>query len=235
MTTVAVVEDEPKLASLLNDYLIKEGFETVLYSDGTLALESLLASPADFVLLDLMLPGTDGMVICKELRKESNVPIIMLTAKVDEIDRLLGLEIGADDYICKPFSPREVIARIKAVMRRLSDNASQINPENQKHFELNENAASLRIGDQECSLTSVELNLLKTLHASPGRIFNRSQLMTRIYSDNRVVSDRTIDSHVKKLRQKIETLDTQTQYIHSVYGIGYKFESVNNLDDFNTD
>jgi len=228
MTTVAVVEDEPKLASLLNDYLIKEGFETVLYSDGTQALESLLASPADFVLLDLMLPGTDGMIICKKLRKESNVPIIMLTARVDEIDRLLGLEIGADDYICKPFSPREVIARIKAVMRRLPDNAPQINIDNQKHFQLNENAASLRIGDQECSLTSVELNLLSTLYSSPGRIFNRSQLMTRIYSDNRVVSDRTIDSHVKKLRQKLEVLDTKTQYIHSVYGIGYKFDPVEN-------
>ena len=233
MTTVAVVEDEPKLASLLNDYLIKEGFDTVLYNDGTQALENLLASPADFVLLDLMLPGTDGMIICKELRKVSNVPIIMLTARVDEIDRLLGLEIGADDYICKPFSPREVIARIKAVLRRLPDNAPHNNKEGQSHFELNENAASLRIGDQECSLTSVELNLLKTLHASPSRIFNRSQLMTRIYTDNRVVSDRTIDSHVKKLRQKLEALDTDTQYIHSVYGIGYKFESVNNNTDSN--
>jgi len=231
MTTVAIVEDEPKLASLLNDYLIKDGFETVLYSHGTQALESLLDSPADFVLLDLMLPGTDGMVICKELRKVSNVPIIMLTARVDEIDRLLGLEIGADDYICKPFSPREVIARIKVVMRRLPDNASQNNTDKQNHFELNKNAASLRIGDKECILTSVELNLLSTLYASPGRIFNRNQLMTRIYSDNRVVSDRTIDSHVKKLRQKLEALDTKTQYIHSVYGIGYKFEFVENSSD----
>ena len=231
MTKVAIVEDEPKLSSLLNDYLIKEGFETVLYSDGTQALENLLASPADFVLLDLMLPGTDGMVICKELRKVSNVPIIMLTARVDEIDRLLGLEIGADDYICKPFSPREVIARVKAVMRRLPGNTPQNKAPD--HFQLNEDAASLRIGDQECSLTSVELNLLKTLHASPGRIFNRGQLMTRIYSDNRIVSDRTIDSHVKKLRQKLEALDTQTQYIHSVYGIGYKFEQVQGSTESN--
>ena len=123
-----------------------------------------------------------------------------------------------------------MIARVKAVMRRLPHNEPQITTTNNttNHFELNENAASLRIGDQECSLTSVELNLLSTLYASPGRIFNRNQLMTRIYSDNRVVSDRTIDSHVKKLRQKLETLDTKTQYIHSVYGIGYKFESVKN-------
>jgi len=222
MTTIAIVEDEPKLASLLNDYLTNEGFDTVLYDDGTVALEKLQTSPVDFILLDLMLPGTDGMTICKEIRKGSNVPIVMLTARVDEIDRLLGLEIGADDYICKPFSPREVVARVKAVLRRVPGDQPSLDDDNT--FVLNENAASLRIGDQECSLTSVELNLLKTLHTSPGRIFNRNQLMTRMYSDNRIVSDRTIDSHVKKLRQKLETLDTDTQYIHSVYGIGYKFE-----------
>lgn len=224
MTTVAIVEDEPKLASLLNDYLTNEGYETVLYDDGTVALERLIADPVDFVLLDLMLPGTDGMTICKELRKSSNVPIIMLTARVDEIDRLLGLEIGADDYICKPYSPREVLARVKAVLRRVADTGKQPQSDNNSAFELNENAASLRIGKQECSLTSVELNLIKTLYSSPGRIFNRNQLMNRMYSDNRIVSDRTIDSHVKKLRQKLEMLDTKTQYIHSVYGIGYKFE-----------
>lgn len=222
MTKIAIVEDEPKLASLLHDYLTNEGFETVLYSDGTLALEGLQSSPVDFVLLDLMLPGTDGVTICTELRKSSNVPIIMLTARVDEIDRLLGLEIGADDYICKPFSPKEVIARVKTVLRRMPGSPSLV--EHTNRFELLEDSASLRIGDQECALTSVELNLLKTLYESPGRIFNRNQLMTRIYSDNRIVSDRTIDSHVKKLRQKLEALDTDTQYIHSVYGIGYKFE-----------
>lgn len=222
MTTVAIVEDEPKLASLLKDYLTNEGFDTVLYDDGTVALEKLQTSPVDFILLDLMLPGTDGMTICKEIRKSSSVPIVMLTARVDEIDRLLGLEIGADDYICKPFSPREVVARVKAVLRRVPGGQSSLDDNNT--FVLNENTASLRIRDQECSLTSVELNLLKTLHASPGRIFNRNQLMNRMYSDSRIVSDRTIDSHVKKLRQKMETLDTEQQYIHSVYGIGYKFE-----------
>jgi len=222
MTKIAIVEDEPKLAALLNDYLTSEGYETVLFNDGTQALESLVINPVDFVLLDLMLPGTDGMTICKQLRKTSNVPIIMLTARVEEIDRLLGLEIGADDYMCKPFSPREVIARVKAVLRRVPDRTSETPANNV--FQLNEDSASLRIGNQECALTAVELNLLKTLYASPGRIFNRNQLMTRIYSDNRIVSDRTIDSHVKKLRQKIEALDSNTQYIHSVYGIGYKFE-----------
>ena len=147
----------------------------------------------------------------------------MLTARVEEIDRLLGLEIGADDYICKPFSPREVVARVKAVLRRVPDGPASTSSTD---FNLNEESATLRIGNQECALTSVELNLLKTLYESPGRIFNRNQLMARIYNDNRIVSDRTIDSHVKKLRQKIEALDTDTQYIHSVYGIGYKFESI---------
>ncbi len=222
MTVVAIVEDEPKLAALLKDYLTSDGFDTRLYDNGTEALNGLLQSPVDFVLLDLMLPGTDGTEICRELRKTSNVPIIMLTAKADEIDRLLGLEIGADDYICKPFSPREVVARVKAVLRRASD--TPVKADTGTDFELNENAATLRIGDKECSLTSVELNLLKILYDNPGRIFNRNQIMTRIYNDNRIVSDRTIDSHVKKLRQKIEALKPEQQYIHSVYGIGYKFE-----------
>lgn len=222
MTRIAIVEDEPKLASLLQDYLGVEGYETELYDNGTQALEQLQSTPVDFVLLDLMLPGTDGMTICRELRKSSNVPIIMITARVDEIDRLLGLEIGADDYICKPFSPREVVARVKTVLRR-SVNEQPTETDNDQ-FKLDEAAAMVYIGGQECALTSVELNLLKTLYASPGRIFNRSQLMTRIYPDNRVVSDRTIDSHVKKLRQKLEALDSENQYIHSVYGIGYKYE-----------
>ena len=222
MTVVAIVEDEPKLAALLNDYLTSEGFDTRLYDNGTEALNGLLQSPVDFLLLDLMLPGTDGTEICRELRKTSNVPIIMLTAKADEIDRLLGLEIGADDYICKPFSPREVVARVKAVLRRATD--TLVKTDTGTDFELNEHSATLRIGDKECSLTSVELNLLKILHDNPGRIFNRNQIMTRIYNDNRIVSDRTIDSHVKKLRQKIEALKPEEQYIHSVYGIGYKFE-----------
>jgi len=222
MTSIAIVEDEPKLSSLLEDYMSSEGFDTEVFDNGTVALNQLQKAPADFVLLDLMLPGTDGLTICRELRKTSSVPIIIITARVEEIDRLLGLEIGADDYICKPFSPREVVARVKTVLRRsavASSTGAAI-----RGFVLNEATATVRINEQECALTSVELNLLKTLHTSPGRIFNRNQLMTRIYPDNRVVSDRTIDSHVKKLRQKLEALDAENEYIQSVYGIGYKYE-----------
>lgn len=222
MTTIAIVEDESKLSALLSDYMLAAGYETRCYDNGDIALQALQDTPADFVLLDVMLPGTNGMDICKELRKTSSVPIIMITAKVDEIDRLLGLEIGADDYICKPFSPREVVARVKTVLRRV-ESVNRPETDNSK-FQLNESKAVVFIEGQECALTAVELNLLKTLCSSPGRIFNRNQIMGQIYPDNRIVSDRTIDSHVKKLRQKLEALNSEHQYIHSVYGIGYKFE-----------
>lgn len=230
---ISIVEDEPKLANLLKDYLQNAGFDTEVYHDGTDALNNLQQSQPDLILLDLMLPGTDGMTICRELRKTSEVPIIMLTAKAQEIDRLLGLEIGADDYICKPFSPREVVARVKAVLRRTgnaapSDHTNKEDfPENDQ-FVFDEGTASVRIYEQVCPLTAVELRLLGTMHERPGQIFNRAQLMRRMYDDNRIVSDRTIDSHVKKLRQKLEAVDGSTSYIHSVYGIGYKFEILAN-------
>ncbi len=220
---VAIVEDEPKLVALLNDYLLNEGYSTRLYSDGSEALQQLQSSLPDLILLDLMLPGTDGLTICKEIRKSSQVPIIMLTARVDEIDRLLGLEIGADDYICKPFSPREVVARVKAVMRRAVPAGDSVGSATDD-LTISENTAQMMFNDKSAALTSVELMLLKTLIGQTGRIFSRNQLMTRIYPDNRVVSDRTIDSHVKKLRQKIQALDSSREYIHSVYGIGYKYE-----------
>jgi len=222
MSTVAIVEDEPKLAAVLRDYLESAEYSTVIYSDGGLALEALQGKEVDLILLDLMLPTIDGMTICRELRKTSSVPIIMLTARVEEIDRLLGLELGADDYICKPYSPREVVARVKAVLRR--SNSEAIDNQSADGFVIDENAALVRINGQDCTLTAVELSLLKALSSSPGRIFNREQLMRRIYPDNRVVSDRTIDSHVKKLRQKLETLASDQEFVHSVYGIGYKFE-----------
>ena len=218
---IAIVEDETKLASLLSDYLHKEDYQTSVYENGTEALSALQQKQPDLILLDLMLPGTDGMTICREIRKMSAVPIIMMTARVEEIDRLLGLELGADDYICKPYSPREVVARVKVVLRRTGPTQTTLTDEN---FVLEENEATVKVKGQACSLTQIELGLLKTMVAHPGRIYNREQLMHRIYTDNRIVSDRTIDSHVKKLRQKLKTLDNDSEYIHSVYGIGYKFE-----------
>ncbi len=230
---ITIVEDELKLARVLQDYLQQEGYSADIFSDGQEALANLQKKTPDLVLLDLMLPGLDGMSICRELRKTSQVPIIMLTARSEEIDRLLGLELGADDYICKPFSPREVVARVKAVLRRTTaptgetalqlDNALTSTTSPQR-FQLNDATASVSVNGKSCSLTAVELKLLQALIERPGHILNRNQLMKRMYDDNRIVSDRTIDSHVKKLRHKLEALNNTHQYVHSVYGIGYKFE-----------
>ena len=220
-TKIAVVEDEPKLRALLESYLLKEEYEVDTYENGDVALEAFLKATPDMILLDLMLPGTDGMSLCKEVRKHSEVPIIMLTARVEEIDRLLGLELGADDYVCKPFSPREVVARVKAILRRTRSSETT---ESNARVVVDMNSARVTVDGEECELTAVELKLLDVMCNKPGQIFNRNQLMNRIYPDGRIVSDRTIDSHVKKLRQKLDTLNSEESFIHSVYGIGYKFE-----------
>ena len=217
---VLVVEDEEKIARLLLDYLHQSGFETLATADGTAVAGLVRQQSPDLILLDLMLPGRDGLEICREIRTFSSVPIIMVTARIEEIDRLLGLELGADDYICKPFSPREVVARVKAVLRRSDKDA----PLPMSGLKLDEARYRATLDSRELDLTAVEFKLLHFLAANPGRIYNRQQLMDRIYPDERIVSDRTIDSHIKKLRKKIADVSTATELIHSVYGVGYKFE-----------
>ncbi len=214
------MEDEPKLARLLADYLTASGFESHCLGNGAEAVPWVREHKPDLVLLDLMLPGRDGMDICKDIRAFSRVPIIMVTARVEEIDRLLGLELGADDYICKPFSPREVVARVKAVLRRTRDGQT-IQAEG---LVLDEERYRAEFRGRDLDLTAVEFRLLHLLAAAPGRIYGRQQLMDRIYPDERYVSDRTIDSHIKKLRRKIEAVAPGAKLIHSVYGVGYKFE-----------
>ena len=216
---ILIVEDEPKLAELLADYLRQSGFEVRLVADGMAAVPAIHEQKPDLVLLDLMLPGKDGMEICKEVRRFSSVPIIMATARVEEIDRLLGLEFGADDYICKPYSPREVVARVKAVLRRGGAAA-----ESNHGLVLDEARYRALLHGVELDLTAVEFKLLAILFASPGRIFSRDQLMDRIYPDERIVSERTIDSHIKKLRKKLSLAAPDEELIHSVYGVGYKYE-----------
>jgi len=217
---ILIVEDEPKLADLLIDYLKASGFEACCLGDGNGAVEWVRERNPELVLLDLMLPGREGMEICREIRTFSRVPIIMITARIEEIDRVLGLEMGADDYICKPFSPREVVARVKAVLRRTQDGRTV-----QAEFvELDDSRYKATLHGQDLGLTAVEFKLLQIMISSPGRIFGREQLIDRIYPDRRTVSGRTIDSHVKKLRRKIEALDPRAKIIHSVYGVGYKFE-----------
>lgn len=218
--TILIVEDEPKLANLLADYLKASGFEPAALSTGTEVVPWIREQAPDLVLLDLMLPGRDGMEICKEVRTFSRVPIIMVTARVEEIDRLLGLELGADDYICKPFSPREVIARVKAVLRRTRDGRTIEAP----GLVLDKDRYRAVLHGRDLELTAVEFKLLHFLAANPGRIYGRQQLMDRIYADERIVSDRTIDSHIKKLRRKIEAAAPEAVLIRSVYGVGYKFD-----------
>jgi two-component system response regulator BaeR len=217
---ILIVEDEVKLATLLQDYLIQSGFAATMIHDG-LEVENWLANnQTNLVLLDLMLPGKSGVEICKDIRKHSKLPVIMTTAKVDEIDRLLGLELGADDYICKPFSPREVVARVKAVLRRTDDS----NKPADRGLMLDTDTYKATINGNDLHLTAVEFQLLKVLSDQPGRIFSRSVLVDKIYSDGRVVSDRTIDSHIKKLRKKISVQVPDAELIHSLYAVGYKFE-----------
>lgn len=220
MQHILIVEDEVKLANLLKDYLERNGFKTTLIHHGDEVLPWLDNNHPDLVLLDLMLPGRDGMEICKEIRRNSQMPVIMVTAKVDEIDRLLGLELGADDYICKPFSPREVVARVKAVLRR-SEGSDKLE---EKGLKLDTDTYKATINGNDLDLTAVEFQLLRVLSDHPGRIFSRSVLVDKIYSDGRVVSDRTIDSHIKKLRKKIAAQLPDVELIHSLYAVGYKFE-----------
>ncbi len=217
---VLIVEDEPKLAELLRDYLVREGYEASVLDRGDAVEPWVRANAVDLVLLDLMLPGKSGLDVCKALRTFSDAAIVMVTARVEEIDRLLGLELGADDYICKPFSPREVVARVKAVLRR----AKRREAPAETPVALDEAGLRARIDGRDLDLTAVEFQLLKTLVAQPGRIFSRDQLIDAMYRDARVVSDRTVDSHVKKLRKKIADVLPEHEIVHSVYGVGYKYE-----------
>jgi len=215
---ILIVEDEPKLCGLLADYLKASSFETFILADGRPVVDWVRENKPDLILLDLMLPGVGGLDICKEIRTFSRVPMIMVTARVEEIDRLLGLELGADDYICKPFSPREVVARVKAVLRRVRDGQSI----QAKGLVLE--AHRFRATLRDLDLTAVEFRLLQFLVEHAGRIDGRQQIMENIYHDERFVSDRTVDSHIKKLRRKIETIDPEAVLVQSVYGVGYKFE-----------
>lgn len=219
---ILVVEDEAKLASLLVDYLAAAGYVAHGLGDGREVVPWVKAHAPDLIVLDVMLPGRDGLDICREIRAFSRVPIIMATARVEEIDRLLGLELGADDYICKPYSPREVVARVKAVLRRARPDPAE--PQAADGLVLDEARFRVRSPIGEVELTAVEFHLFAVLYREPGRIFSRGQLMDRIYADQRIVSDRTIDSHVKKLRRKLAELMPGAELVHSVYGAGYRYE-----------
>lgn len=220
---ILIVEDEPKMAALVMDYLNAAGHRAQWLADGLAVIPYVRAHHPDLVLLDLMLPGRDGLDLCRELRTFSDVPVVMLTARVEEADRLAGLECGADDYICKtPFSPREIVARIKAILRRSRRApASRVSAPS-----LRVDAESYRAYFQGVllDLTPVEFRLLKTLASTPGHVFSRDVLLTKLHDDQRVVTDRAVDSHIKNLRRKLEQVDTQSDPIRSVYGVGFRWE-----------
>lgn len=219
---ILIVEDEIKIAELLRDYCIESGFEVQMIHNGREAQEWLQQHRPRLILLDLMLPEVDGITICKEFRRNSDIPVIMVTAKVEEIDRLLGLELGADDYICKPFSPREVMARIKSVLRRVERIAQPYDD----LLLLNENSYTVSYKESKIELTAVEFKLFQMMYKHPGQIFSREQLMNNIYDDNRIVGERTIDSHIKKLRKKLVKIGTDEDVVRSVYGAGYNYQGL---------
>ena len=220
--TILVVEDEPDIASVLVDYLRHEGFAPQHVDNGTAALDSILRQPPALVLLDVMLPGRDGLSVLQAVRQHSQVPIIMLTARVEEIDRLLGLNLGADDYICKPFSPREVMARVRTVLRRAaSPSAVSAAP---RALVLDRDNRGATLLGQPLQLTAKEFELLRTLAASPGRVFARSQLLDSAYSDDLDANQRAVDSHIKNLRRKCAAIDPDHEWIRSVYGVGFVLE-----------
>ncbi len=218
---ILIVEDDAKIADMLANYLHMHGFATELCGDGQDAVTRVRQQAPALMVLDLMLPGLDGLAVCTEVRTFSTVPIMMVTARVDEIDRLLGLDTGADDYVCKPFSPREVVARIKALLRRSEGALAKPVP---AAFALDEARQQISWRCQPLPLTPVEFRLMRQLMSRPGQVFARARLLDTVHEDLRDVSDRAIDSHIKNLRRKLEQAGTGDAGISSVYGVGYRFD-----------
>lgn len=225
---ILIVEDEVELSEIFRDYLIAEGYEVELMHTGEGVVDYVRNAGLDLILLDLMLPVADGLSICREVRQFSNIPIIMVTAKIDELDRLLGLDIGADDYICKPAEPREIVARVKAVLRRTNSNINTVTLSKLKLDHTNYHAWW---DDEEFEVTRVEFRLLNLLARKLGQVCSRSQIMEAIYDDGRYVSDRSIDSHVTNLRRKLVAISEIQNPIRSIYGRGYALDIDNEESD----
>lgn len=229
---ILIAEDEPKIAALLRDYLQASGLSAVIEADGARVLDAVRQHQPAVLLLDWMLPGRDGPSLCRELRGFSQIPVIMVTARVEEIERLIGLEAGADDYVCKPFSPREVVARVQAQLRRAAwlqapettggGGGTAATAADRLQIDLAALRASLH--GQPLDLTPAEFRLLRHVHQQPGRVFSRDQLLDALHDDGRAISDRAVDSHVRNLRRKLEQANGGCDPIRSVYGVGYALD-----------
>jgi two-component system alkaline phosphatase synthesis response regulator PhoP len=221
--TILVIDDEPKIVKQARDYLERSGFRVVTAGDGKTALAQARHERPDLIVLDLNLPEMDGLDVCRALRRESDVPIIMLTARVDETDRLIGLELGADDYITKPFSPRELVARVRAVLRRVQGGVHQPGLVHAGDLEIDLQGHRVTCAGEVIDLTRSEFNLLALLAQHPGQTFTREQLLDRLHGVAYDGYDRSVDAHVKNLRRKLEFDPSEPRYVLTVYGVGYKF------------
>jgi DNA-binding response OmpR family regulator len=225
MKTILVVDDEPKIVQIARDYLERAGFSVLAAGDGKSALDKVRAAKPDLVILDLGLPAMDGLDVTRALRKDSSVPIIMLTARAEETDKLVGLELGADDYLTKPFSPKELVARVRAVLRRMDAAYAGAGAETIRAADLVLDVPRMRVtlGDRVVDVTPTEFQLLATLARQPGRIFTRAQLLDAVHGVAFESYERAIDAHIKNIRRKIEPNPREPRYILMVYGVGYKF------------
>ena len=223
MTTVLVVEDEIEIARVVRDYLRNAGFEVIVVGDGGSAVASVRSAKPDLLVLDLGLPGRDGLDVAREIRRWSDTPIVMLTARGDETDRVVGLEIGADDYVVKPFSPKELVARVRAVLRRTRTAARGDEIVRAGDVEIDTAKMRVSVGGTQVDLTPTEFQLLATLAREPGRVFTRSQLLDAVHGVAIESYERAIDAHVKNIRRKIEPTPGSPRYVVTVHGVGYRF------------
>ncbi|MFO7820381.1 MAG: response regulator transcription factor [Halanaerobacter sp.] len=222
---VLIIDDDQNICKILKEYLVYEDFSVVVANDGKEGLKKIAEDNPDLIILDIMLPEMDGWEICQELRPENDIPIIMLSAKTEDTDKIMGLELGADDYVTKPFSPKEVVSRVKAVLRRSNSEKNSDKEEQILSFpnlEINQDYRSVEIEGKEVSLTPKEFDLLLTLAASPRQVFSREKLLNKVWGYDYYGDDRTVDTHIKSLRQKLGK--KVRDYIETVWGVGYKFE-----------
>ncbi|MGM0369916.1 MAG: response regulator transcription factor [Bacillota bacterium] len=222
---ILIIDDDQNICKILEEYLLYEDFEVVIANNGQVGLEKIKEENPNLIILDIMLPEMDGWEICQQLRPEEDIPIIMLSAKTKDTDKIMGLELGADDYVTKPFSPKEVVSRVKAVLRR--SNAEEAADNQQKvlefpNLEIAQDYRAAKVNGDEISLTPKEFDLLLTLASSPRQVFSREQLLNKVWGYDYYGDDRTVDTHIKSLRQKLG--ESARDYIKTVWGVGYKFE-----------